>query len=332
MSPPDPLLACNATVAGLEARLDACGCGPASPCSKGSSATDSDLGLHIAAVFIILGCSLLGAALPLLSLRYSFGGDGYVVCLGKLVGTGIVLACALVHMLQPAASSLADVCVPEEFSSGYAAYAYLFAMLAALLMHWFETMVRFAVTQDGDDDDVEKRQSQDTHLKHSDVMHHMIQSITMELALTVHSVFIGLVVGVVGSAELTALLTALCFHQFFEGVALGSRLADAGMTFRSNAAFVAVFAASAPVGIAVGILLTQNVDPEGVTYLLVQGVLDGCCAGLLLYVGFQLLLIDFPEDMAVLCSSHPQRNRRRAGMFVALWTGAGFMALLGKYL
>ena len=59
------------------------------------------------------------------------------------MGTGVVLACALVHMLQPSAQSLTSVCVPTEFNTDYPAYAFLFAMLAALVMQFVEVGVGY---------------------------------------------------------------------------------------------------------------------------------------------------------------------------------------------
>jgi zinc transporter 1/2/3 len=296
------------------------------------------LPLHVGAVFIILAVSLFGVSLPILSAQSErCGVDKYFIVLGKQIGAGIVLACALVHMLQPAASSLTNVCVPKAFNTDYTAYAYMFAMVSALLMHFFETMVRFKLEREADangklGEHKLESQEEEVHVRHTFAMEHLIQSYTMELALTVHSVFIGLTVGTVGYEELSALLTALCFHQFFEGVALGSRLADTAMPKVQTALFVLIFSLSAPIGITCGIIYASSVNPNGISYLLVEGIFDGLCAGLLFYVGFQLLLIDFPEELNAHCKGKPYQHWRRAGMFAALWMGAGFMAFIGKYL
>jgi len=67
-----------------------------------------------------------------------------VIVVGKSIGTGIILACALIHLLQPGAESLSSACVPAEYNTVYPAYAYLFAMIAALVMHFIDYLV-FAV-------------------------------------------------------------------------------------------------------------------------------------------------------------------------------------------
>ena len=109
------------------------------PCTAASVAASYGQPLHVAAVFIVFLASMLGAGLPLLPRAFARRPVyPFALLLGKCTGTGVVLACALVHMLQPAAESLTSACVPVAFSAGYSAYAYLFAMLAALAMHALE--------------------------------------------------------------------------------------------------------------------------------------------------------------------------------------------------
>jgi solute carrier family 39 (zinc transporter), member 1/2/3 len=142
----------------------------------------------------------------------------------------------------------------------------------------------------------------------------------------------GLATGVVAESELRGLLIALVFHQAFEGVALGSRLVDAGMPGWHEVVLSAVFSLAAPLGLAVGVGVTSSLNVSGETYLLVQGTLDGVCAGILLYLGFTLLAVDFPADMKRYCTGARAGAGWQGGMFLALWLGAGGMAFIGKYL
>ena len=110
-----------------------------------------------------------------------------------------------------------------------------------------------------------------------------------------------------------------------------------------------IFAISAPLGMAggVAIITAGSVNPGGVTYLLVQGVFDSICAGILLYLGYALVMFDFPEDVRTHCkeedseavTSGPKAATtgtrvpwRRYAMYLALWMGAGAMAVVGMYL
>ncbi|KAM9998003.1 hypothetical protein ACTFIY_007665 [Dictyostelium cf. discoideum] len=125
-----------------------------------------------------------------------------------------------------------------------------------------------------------------------------IEVYLLEFGITMHSIFIGLTVGVVDDSGLKSLLVALSFHQFFEGVALGSRISDANLTSHWHEALLAsIFSISAPVGIGIGIGVVSSINVNGETFLFVQGIFDSVCSGILLYIGFNLLFKDFPEDM-----------------------------------
>jgi zinc transporter 1/2/3 len=61
----------------------------------------------------------------------------FIVIIGKCAGAGVILAVSLVHMLLPANDSLTSPCAPVVFNTDYGAYAFLFAMIAAILMHFW---------------------------------------------------------------------------------------------------------------------------------------------------------------------------------------------------
>ena len=404
--------ALNASLATLQASYDACGCGQ-DPCAN--VPVEFDKALHIGGIFVLLGASFVGVAVPLVGKRcQALQVPPFVLVVGKCVGMGVVLAVALIHMLIPSNESFTSPCVPVAFNQTYTAYAYLFALLAALLMQFVDVMVervlsgRMGVVAeegrvcDGVDGsaveggvvaggvvsaaeggvvglvssdlgseqrggrsgntlsavDVDTGASPSTkehhgveeesfpHHYHShtlpkdfpgqSVVQRLVAAALMELGVTAHSVFIGLAVGVVPDAEMKVLLIALSFHQAFEGVALGSKLAETTFREATEVIFAAVFALAAPVGMAIGVslMLTSGMNVNGESFLLLQGVFEGICAGILLYLGFGMLFNDFAVDMQRHCGaqgvSHP--DIRRFAMFAGLWTGAGVMAYIGKYI
>lgn len=355
------------------------------------STADYDQGLHIAAVFIILFASCLGAAIPLLIKRNPNSRlDPFVVILGKCLGTGVVLAAAFIHMLSPASTSLASTCLSKAFQDY--PFAFLYAMLAILLMHLLESTAEAMMIASFEADDqaggggsLERGDAQKSIASGADPtsaaaqpsaashshahdfggghshshflsvlqVKRTIAAYLLEFGVTSHSVIIGIENGIASGEELRALLIALSFHQFFEGVALGARLADANLSHWNEFFLALLFSVSAPIGIAIGIIITSSVNPEGADYLLWQGTFDAVCSGILLYIGAMLLikvraradadadgrahcvvtvllcLQDFPQDMENHCAKQP---RRRAGMFLALYVGAGVMAYIGVYL
>ena len=248
-----------------------------------------------------------------------------------------------------------DACVHALASQ---AYAFLFALLAALAMHSIDVLVRAASAKatppiimssprtnrlsppfngDGEHcvDEHEAGSTLGMHshggaaVAHSATPHgKVLAAIMMEFGVTVHSIFIGLAVGVASDDDLRSLLVALVFHQFFEGVALGSRLAAADFATSLEATMSFVFTISAPVGIAIGaaIVGTSQLDAGSPTFLLTQGSFDGICGGILLYLGFGLLFVDFPRDL-----ENAKGWRVRVGFMISLWTGAGLMAFIGEH-
>jgi zinc transporter 1/2/3 len=343
------LASLNNSFISLESKYEECGCN-LDPCnlSNGTVVDNFDLRLHIGAVFIILCCSFSGVAIPIFGRKLKLA--LYPLTVGKHFGTGILIACALVHMLLPANEALTSDCLGTAFTQDYQAYAFLFCTLAILAMHSFDTalhmcaghkhgtahthtidrMESITVPSSEPGGGAAAAESSDTKSVASSTETHL-QAYMLEFGFTVHSIFIGIAVGV-ATDNFPQLLTALVFHQFFEGIGLGSRLADPAIKLRDALILGLIFAVSAPFGIMLGTILRSEFAPDNqVNFLLSQGILDAICAGILLYVGFILLLQDFPKDTKVTCTGNYARLKL-AGLFVALWGGAGLMAFIGKYL
>ncbi|KAF8941152.1 Zinc/iron permease [Dissophora ornata] len=152
----------------------------------------------------------------------------------------------------------------------------------------------------------------------------------LELGIALHSVIIGISLGTTVGSEYISLLIALLFHQFFEGVALGGRIASLQFNRKSLSPWLlsAWFAVSTPLGIAIGIGIRATYNGNSVTALIVQGVFDSCSAGILLYTAMvQLMSTELNSNRAFRESS----TRHQVKQFVALWLGAAAMAVVGKW-
>jgi zinc transporter 1/2/3 len=167
-----------------------------------------------------------------------------------------------------------------------------------------------------------------------------VNLVLVEFGFSIHSVFVGLAVATADEEDFPGLLVAICFHQFFEGIAISAKLVASGLGWQRDAIFGAIFSLSAPLGIVLGLFAAAASESlNSSTFLISQGVLDCIAAGIMLYIGFSMLLIDFPVDVAALCDhvaagADKQRTATimRASMFGAVWVGMIGMALLGKYL
>ena len=152
----------------------------------------------------------------------------------------------------------------------------------------------------------------------------------LEFGVIFHSIFIGLTLAVSGD-EFTILYIVLVFHQSFEGLGLGSRLAVAewprGKEWLPYVLGLA-YALSTPIAIAVGIGVRQTLQTESLTGLTVNGVFDSISAGILIYTGLV-------ELMAHEFMFNTEMRKSSIGVtllaFGCMCLGAGLMALLGKW-
>lgn len=152
----------------------------------------------------------------------------------------------------------------------------------------------------------------------------------LEFGIIFHSVFIGLTLAVAGE-EFDTLFVVLIFHQTFEGLGLGSRLAvtpwPSGRRWTPYILALA-YGLSTPIAIAIGLGVRKSYPPESQTTLIVNGVFDSISAGILIYTGLvELMAHEF------MFSRSMQRARIQTVLFafVMMCLGAGLMALLGKW-
>lgn len=112
----------------------------------------------------------------------------------------------------------------------------------------------------------------------------------LEFGIIFHSIFIGLTLAVSGE-EFTTLYIVLVFHQAFEGLGLGSRLASVPFPNRWTPYIMAVgYGLSTPIAIAIGLGVRTTFDPESQTSLIMNGVFDAISSGILLYTGLVELM------------------------------------------
>lgn len=350
------LIASLASHRGLDETSDPCNSNPAEISSY-------DQRLHKISILILFVGSALGVAVPVLpKFHKRLGKYPYLIVLGKCAGTGVMISCSLVHMILPSTEALTNECLPTLFSSSYPAFSYAFAVAAALLSHFSEFFLFNFVLgshpfveipaptieggNDGNQDDVTNQEDCDcgSSVKrpcdHDDAnaeaaaknkrMRQLTECLMTEFSLSVHSVFVGLSLGVSEGSTLVALMIALVFHQLLEGVALGCRLADSLLGPWTIFLFGLIFSISCPVGIVIGISVYSSLNPNSQSLLLMQGIFDGICGGLLLYMGFQMLLIDFQQDLEKFCQGS-RRNVMIIGMFAVLWLSAISMSLIGAW-
>ncbi|MCJ1242827.1 hypothetical protein MMC30_000022 [Trapelia coarctata] len=164
----------------------------------------------------------------------------------------------------------------------------------------------------------------------------LLQCLLLEAGILFHSIFIGIAVSVSTGPPFVVLLIAISFHQTFEGLALGSRIASINFSLTSSSPssllptssssvrqslnsgrsldsikpylMTLAYGLTTPAGQAIGLAVHNLYDPHGQMGLLMVGVMNAVSAGLLLFAGLvELLAEDFLSERAL----EGLRGRRR---------------------
>lgn len=144
----------------------------------------------------------------------------------------------------------------------------------------------------------------------------------LEIGVAFHSIIIGIALSVESDlSKFDALLIAICFHQFFEGLALGSSIQGAKITsFLHVGIMTAIFSLSTPAGQAIGLGVASLYDEESATAQETQGIFDSISGGILLYMALvDLIGEDFKKSY---------KGCLQMWMVLAVFLGFGFMCIL----
>ncbi|KAI8088822.1 Zinc/iron permease [Halteromyces radiatus] len=324
-----------------------------------------NLGMRIGAMFIILGTSSIGVFFPMIMEKISPYSEGslrdWILTVGKFFGTGVILATAFVHMLPDGFNQFASPCLTEGWLS-YGAFAGVFCMLASFALQLLEigtvTHLKNLEKQSKKNNDtapqagkhdvesgsttqqsiISKNSHDHQHLhehvhtsgllEHEDAHRH-VATYMLELGIVMHSVLIGLTLATTSQAEFTTLLIALVFHQFFEGIALGTRLVKLNNVGWIKLILMGLlFTLTTPIGSAIGIGIRSSFNANSYSAVLASAILDSLSAGILLYNGYVSLM---SAEMNLSDAFHNQSAIKKIVCFASLYIGAGLMSLIGEW-
>jgi zinc transporter ZupT len=155
----------------------------------------------------------------------------------------------------------------------------------------------------------------------------LVNAYALEISTTVHSLVIGFNLGIMDDSNasgIATLMTALAFHQFVEGIGMGSVInTSRGQLGQSKIiTFVAIFSCTISVGVFIGILASS--DNESDAQLAIEGSVTAIAAGSLMYIALTELVSSYFND--------PENESKwglKAGMLVCFSAGIGIMALIG---
>lgn len=151
----------------------------------------------------------------------------------------------------------------------------------------------------------------------------------MEAGIIFHSILIGVTLVLAPNSSFTTLFIAILFHQMFEGVGLGSRIAGlVKSTLLMKLLMCLFFILITPIGMAIGLGVINVYNGSGSkTTIWVLGILNGLSAGVLLWAGVvEMLAFDWLFGDLV----HTTK-RRTFFAFAGLVAGLILMSLIGKW-
>ncbi|KAI3988557.1 hypothetical protein MKX01_011454 [Papaver californicum] len=322
--------------------------------------TTKALVLKIISIAVILTASAIGVCLPILG-RWipALHPDSNIFFVVKSFAAGVILATGFIHILPDAFDDLTSPCLKENPWGNFPFTGFV-AMMSAILTlmadslatgYYKRSELKKKLSHNRDETkvgvtagDVEMEAGCKLEV-HTDakrghahgssslsssadrLLRHKVISQVLELGILVHSVIIGVAVGVSQSpSTIRPLIGALTFHQFFEGIGLGGCITQAKFNTKYVVWMCTFFALTTPGGIAIGIGITNVYNETSPTALIVQGVMNAAAAGILIYMSLVDLLA------AIFMDPELQENLRlQISSYVALLLGAGAMSLIAKW-
>lgn len=286
----------------------------------------------------------------------------------KFFGSGVIVATAFIHLLAPAHEALGNPCLTGPIAEY--PWVEGIMLMTIMVLFFLELMVmRYARFGHGhhehgheDNSTASTRKLENgespqaspvepSHFDHSgnhpdehgtsaisgthtalleDYSAQLTSIFILEFGVIFHSIFIGLTLAVAGE-EFITLYIVLVFHQTFEGLGLGSRLAMIPWPRSKRVTpyiLALAYGLSTPIAIAVGLGVRESYPPEGRTTLIVNGVFDSISAGILMYTALVELMA---HEFMFSTSMRKASIQTVLSAFGLLCLGAALMALLGKW-
>ncbi|CAI6093342.1 unnamed protein product [Clonostachys chloroleuca] len=290
--------------------------GSSSSSSCTTTSRDYNIGLRVGLLFVILATSSLGVFGPILMHKF-FQNKLNLLFVGlKQFGTGIILSTAFIHLYTHASMMFSNNCVGELEYEGVTSAI----VMAGIFLSFLVEYVGHRIVQAK----LRSEAALSTQEKSKALVSSEVVSITvMEAGILFHSLLIGLTLVVAGDSFFLTLFVVILFHQVFEGLALGTRIATigtrddpelhpvesggvlgderksaqaesssetsetvpVGLSMKKKLLLASCFAFITPIGMAIGIGVLKQFNGNDKSTLIAIGTLDALSAGMLVWVG-----------------------------------------------
>ncbi|KAF5625662.1 zinc-regulated transporter 1 [Fusarium sp. NRRL 52700] len=311
---------------------------------------DYKIGIRIGMLFVVLLASSIGVFGPILMSTFVPVQSNLVLTILKQFGTGIIISTAFVHLFTHAFMMFDNECIEGlQYEATTAAIVMAGLFISFLIEFCVQRAMRWQLTK--------KTETGSTYLSPKAVEKAEMANITiMEAGIVFHSILIGITLVVAGDSFFVTLSIVIIFHQLFEGIALGTRIASLGygqmplalghshshstpppsvertgtstIPLWKKLALASGFAVVTPLGMAIGIGVLNQFNGNNPTTLIVIGTLDAFSAGILIWVG---LVEMWAQDWMLGGELSDASPLTTILALLGLVCGMALMSLLGKW-
>ncbi|EKD18135.1 uncharacterized protein L3040_007686 [Drepanopeziza brunnea f. sp. 'multigermtubi'] len=312
---------------------------------------DYNMSLRIGLIFVIFATSGFAVFAPVLLERFSkMTLKSTIFTILKQFGTGVIIATALVHLLTHAQMQFDNECLGELVYHATAAAIAMGGIFLSFAVEYignrFVARRNQAESASVDSEEQLSTSPKDTNPTVPRTSNTSIAALghahpiglhpdthfsvaVMEAGVMFHSILIGINLNVTPNSAYNTLFVVILFHQMFEGLALGIRIAalKSSISLLTKIIMAGAFAVITPIGMAIGAGVLETFNGNDPTTIVTIGTLNALSAGILLWVGLvEMLAHDWMYgDLA------------NAGLVrgivggASLVAGLALMSLLGKW-
>ncbi|KAK3299835.1 uncharacterized protein B0H64DRAFT_1743 [Chaetomium fimeti] len=185
---------------------------------------DYNINLRVGLLFAMLATSAIGVFSPILVASYVSPSHPVFTILRQF-GTGVIISTAFVHLYTHATLMFTNECLGElayEATSSAILMAGIFLSFlveycGSRLVQWHEAKAKSSIVESAGHGHAAPAARTD-----------MVNIAVLEAGVIFHSLLIGLTLVVAGDSFFLTLFAVIVFHQMFEGLALGTRIAALG--------------------------------------------------------------------------------------------------------
>ncbi|GAB1317470.1 high-affinity Zn(2+) transporter zrt1 [Madurella fahalii] len=315
---------------------------------------DYNIPLRVVTLVVVLIASSVGVYGPILVAATMPLKTSVISAILKQFGTGIIISTAFVHLLTHAILMFQNECLGEL---SYEATPAVILMAGIFVSFLAECCVQQILMWRS----AKKRKTLE-NIVGAEISADLVNVVILEAGIIFHSLLIGLTLVVTGDSFFGTLAAVIVFHQAFEGIALGTRIAALGHPGRSaptvrhshhhhsfgpeiqvvSAGETAVakvstmrklflasgFAFVTPAGMAIGISILNVFNGNDPSTIMAIGTIDAFSAGILVWIGVVEM---WAHDWMIGGEIAQLGSRDKFLCLAGLLAGMVSMSVLGKW-